>query len=344
MPQVIVSTTTTLDGYLDDNTANRLILSSEEDMYDMHRLRARVDAIVIGAETLRKDNPRLDTRYAERQPEPPPVKVVITRSGAIPPAARFFSEGPGKKIVLCLPDTPLQNLDLLSSVATVVPCRPEITAKTIIDYLTSIGLTKIMVEGGAATQEMFFAEACVDILRLGHAPLLLGSSGGARFLSSANFTPATLTTLSVEKLGDTTVSWYQVKSNAHLLRRAANLISQPPPERALRSPGGTIILNKHGIEITGTYGELLSVEDATETALIKAQNLNIDIEGASVFASGELNLLSHAIAESFCSLLLKSRIKRLVMPTRQNVETEAIEERLTCLKSAGIAVEWYDIS
>lgn len=57
--KVIVSTAVSSDGYLDDRSPDRLILSTPEDWAEVHRLRAACDAILVGAETIRRDNPSL---------------------------------------------------------------------------------------------------------------------------------------------------------------------------------------------------------------------------------------------------------------------------------------------
>ena len=62
---VWASTAVSLDGYIDDNTSQRLVLSSAEDWDQVRALRAECDAILVGAETIRKDNPALVTRNAE---------------------------------------------------------------------------------------------------------------------------------------------------------------------------------------------------------------------------------------------------------------------------------------
>jgi 5-amino-6-(5-phosphoribosylamino)uracil reductase len=341
MPQVIVSTTTTLDGYLDDTSDRRLILSSEEDTYEIHRLRAQVGAILIGAETLRRDNPRLNIRYGEIHPDQPPAKIVVTSSGDLDSTSRFFSEGSGIKIVFCGPNTPSENLTRLAAVATVVPCNQKITATAILAYLTSLGIARLLVEGGAIIQEMFLAERCVDILRLGHAPLLLGKHGMARFLSSGAISPSTLTTLSIQKLGSTAVTWYQVKSDSELLKRAATLGNAFPKKNSTRSEG-TIILNKYGEEITGTSEELPTIYHATEVALIKAQQLNVDTEGATVFATVEPCIERYTMLNVCCPLLVKSGIARVVLPN-QIVHAESRDRSLSQLKKTGIAVEYCDI-
>lgn len=57
--KVTVSTAVSADGYLDDRSPDRLILSTPEDWAEVHRLRAACDAILVGAETIRRDNPSL---------------------------------------------------------------------------------------------------------------------------------------------------------------------------------------------------------------------------------------------------------------------------------------------
>lgn len=335
MPQVIVSTTTTLDGYLDDSSDRRLILSSKEDTLEIHRLRTRVGAILIGAETLRKDNPQLNTRYAEIQPNVQPTKIVVTNSGNIDCTANFFSDGFGQKIVFCGPNTPSKNLTRLSKVATVVPCTQKITAKAILEYLTANGTNQLLVEGGAIIQELFFADGCVDILRLGQAPLLLGKHGRARFLSRGEIFPSELTALSSQTLGSTAVTWYQVKSNCEFLRRAAALKNFPMKDTPTHV-GGTIILSKYGEEITGTSGEISPTCHPTEAAQIKAQQLGINIQGAIVFTSVEPT-------NSCCSSFIQSGVAKVVVPSHQvNTKEGANVEAL--LKKAGIIVVPCDIS
>ncbi|MBQ5878931.1 MAG: dihydrofolate reductase family protein, partial [Alistipes sp.] len=88
--RVTLSYAVSSDGYLDDCTPQRLILSTPEDWQAVYRLRASQDAILIGAETLRRDNPSLKLV---------PTRVVISRSGALDPEARFFTVGEARRIV-----------------------------------------------------------------------------------------------------------------------------------------------------------------------------------------------------------------------------------------------------
>ena len=104
-PYTILSCAVSLDGYLDDASPDRLILSGPEDLDEVDELRASVDAILVGAGTIRADNPRLLVRSPARiawrvargMPEHP-LRVTMTRSGDLDPAARFFT-GPGQSLV-----------------------------------------------------------------------------------------------------------------------------------------------------------------------------------------------------------------------------------------------------
>ena len=66
-PHVLLSVATSVDGYVDDRNRARLLLSNQDDFDRVDDIRASVDAILVGANTLRHDNPRLLVRSAQRQ-------------------------------------------------------------------------------------------------------------------------------------------------------------------------------------------------------------------------------------------------------------------------------------
>jgi 5-amino-6-(5-phosphoribosylamino)uracil reductase len=148
---VLLSAAISADGYLDDATPERLRLSSDEDWAAVRQLRAECDAILVGAETVRKDNPSL--REA-------PLRVVVSRSGSVPADARIF--GSGEVLVLA---------------------GRDFTAREIITELEKRSVRRLMVEGGAQMLKMFLEEGMADRLRLAVAPVFVG--GGVRFPSVA---------------------------------------------------------------------------------------------------------------------------------------------------------------
>src|SRR5260221_2773441 len=99
-PYVLLSCAMSLDGYTDDASAKPLRLSGDADIDRVDDVRAGCDAILVGAGTIRADNPvlllrsqaRRDARTA-RGLRPDPARVVISRSGDIDPGARIFTAG-----------------------------------------------------------------------------------------------------------------------------------------------------------------------------------------------------------------------------------------------------------
>ena len=175
--KVIVSTAVSSDGYLDDRSPDRLILSTPEDWAEVHRLRAACDAILVGAETIRRDNPSLlvgdevlRRERIDRGLPSNPVKVTLTASCRLSPEANFFTRGDQEKIVF----TTCPDPGPLRQVATVIPAA-EITAALIVTELEKRGLRSLLVEGGAA--------GCQSGRKSGGSP---GTPFGDRFRLSAN--------------------------------------------------------------------------------------------------------------------------------------------------------------
>lgn len=108
----------------------------------MHRLRAACDAILVGAETIRRDNPSLlvgdevlRRERIDRGLPSNPVKVTLTASCRLSPEANFFTRGDQEKIVF----TSCSDPGPLRQVATVIPAA-EITAALIVTELEKRGL------------------------------------------------------------------------------------------------------------------------------------------------------------------------------------------------------------
>src|ERR1044072_3561216 len=99
-PYLLLSGALSLDGSLDDATDRRLVLSNDADWERVDEVRASVDAILVGANTIRRDNPRLLVRSADRRarraaggPPENPLTVTPPATGALDPAAAFFATG-----------------------------------------------------------------------------------------------------------------------------------------------------------------------------------------------------------------------------------------------------------
>jgi riboflavin-specific deaminase-like protein len=183
-----------IDGYLDDNTQERLLLSNEADFDRVDEVRAGCDAILVGAATIRVDDPRLmvrsERRRAERvaRGEPPhPVKVTITGKCDIDPAARFFALGDAPKIVYCASPAVDGARERLGEVATVVDGGDPVDLRRVSADLAGRGVRRLMVEGGGTMHTQFLTAGLVDELQLVVAPFFVGDSRAPRFVGDGDF-------------------------------------------------------------------------------------------------------------------------------------------------------------
>src|SRR6266496_3320403 len=124
-PYVLLSVAMSVDGFIDDTTDTRLLLSNDADFDRVDAVRAESDAILIGATTLRRDNPRLLVNSAERRAAREarglpayPLKVTVTASGDLDPGLKFWHHG-AAKVAYC-PDSAVRPLqDRLANLADV---------------------------------------------------------------------------------------------------------------------------------------------------------------------------------------------------------------------------------
>src|SRR5919201_13893 len=125
-PYTLLSCSVSLDGYLGDQRP-RLALSNEADFDRVDEVRASCDAILVGAVTVRIDNPRLVVRSRARREErtargltPSPMKVTLTRRAELDARADFFTTGETEKLVYCARSCVGAARARLEPVATVV--------------------------------------------------------------------------------------------------------------------------------------------------------------------------------------------------------------------------------
>jgi 5-amino-6-(5-phosphoribosylamino)uracil reductase len=193
-PYVLLSCGMSIDGYLDNATETRLLLSNDADFDRVDGVRAECDAILVGASTVRQDNPRLLVRSQARQDErvarglrPSPVKVTVTGRAELDPAAQFFVTGDMDKLVYCPSSTLPDAQDRLGKVATVVDCGEPVDLRLMMADLHGRGVRRLMVEGGGTMHTQFLTAGLVDELHLVVAPFFVGDSRAPRFVNDGRF-------------------------------------------------------------------------------------------------------------------------------------------------------------
>ncbi|WP_460721427.1 RibD family protein [Nocardia heshunensis] len=192
-PHVMLSVAVSIDGYIDDTSRDRLLLSNAADFDRVDTLRAESDAILIGAGTLRSDNPRLLVnnpdrrlhRIAAGRPEYP-LRVIVTAGGDLDPALRFWHTG-GERLVYTTDSGADRLGDRLDEYAAVVSLGAAIDFETLLDDLGKRGVERLMVEGGGSIHTAFLSAGLVDEIWMAVAPVVVGDPAAPRFLGPAAF-------------------------------------------------------------------------------------------------------------------------------------------------------------
>ena len=169
-----------VDGFIASRTGDANYVSGEEDREHLHRLRALVDAVIVGAKTVTADNPQLTTRAV---PGPSPVRVIIDPAARIPRDARVLTDGSAKTL-WCVAATFDSQAGLAPHVEVVslAAANGWFEPQAVLDMLRERGLGRVLVEGGGRTVSDFLAAGVLDRLYLTTAPILVGDGiPGVRF-------------------------------------------------------------------------------------------------------------------------------------------------------------------
>ena len=192
-PYTLLSCGVSIDGYLDRGTGERLVLSNEADLDRVDDVRAGCDAIMVGAATIRHDNPRLLVRKASRVRRREaqglartPVKVTVTGRADLDPCADFFATGESEKLVYCASSTVLDARRRLGRVATVVDGGEPVDMRRMCEDLRARGVRRLMVEGGQSVHTQFLDAGLVDELHVVVAPFFVGDPRAHRVVADGH--------------------------------------------------------------------------------------------------------------------------------------------------------------
>lgn len=194
-PYVLLSVAASIDGYIDDTTNERLLLSNDADFDRVDAVRASVDAILVGANTIAADNPRLMVRAQERRQArvdagqtESPIKVALTSGGTeLDPSAKFFTTGSQDKVIYTTASAHSKVTKNLGEVASVIDAGDPLDLNVVLGDLAGRGVERLMVEGGGQMHTMFLSAGLVDEVNLVIAPFLIGDANAPRFVGSAKF-------------------------------------------------------------------------------------------------------------------------------------------------------------
>ena len=193
-PYTLLSCGMSIDGYLSAGTSTRLMLSNDADFDRVDGERAASDAILVGASTIRHDNPRLLVRSAERRAArvargltPSPTKVTVTRRAELDCAASFFAADGADKLVYCPTDVVPGARERLGAAAAVVDAGRPATMRRVCEDLGDRGVQRLMVEGGGTVHTQLLTDDLADELQLVVAPFFVGDSAACRFVGDGRY-------------------------------------------------------------------------------------------------------------------------------------------------------------
>ncbi|MEG0789321.1 MAG: dihydrofolate reductase family protein [Alistipes sp.] len=314
--KIFVSVAVTSDGCLDDTTPHRLMISSPEDWAEVHRLRAGSDAILVGAETLRRDNPSLLIRDPQLRRErlargqhPDLIKVTLTHTGCLDPALHFFTQGEGEKIVF----TDATDTSHLPAIATIIRA-PQITAKWLVTELEKRGVERLFVEGGAQILHLFFEEGMVDVFRLATNPNLAVHCSEAPRLNIGTYWK--LAPHTYAQFGGMQVETYTLRPDTgtedeKYINRAIEVSRRCVPCATAYCVGAVVVTAAAEV-FTGYTHETSPTHHAEQEAIAKALAAQATLRGATIYSSMEPCSSRKSEPQSCSELILSHGFARVV--------------------------------
>ncbi|GAB4504255.1 MAG: 2,5-diamino-6-(ribosylamino)-4(3H)-pyrimidinone 5'-phosphate reductase [Anaerolineales bacterium] len=182
-PHVHINVAMTADGKIDTIERRGAAISSPRDKERVDRLRAEADAVMVGGNTLRHEDPKLTVKSAdlrawrERRGLPPnPAKVGIASHLDLEPASAFLTAGPSRVFLFTTPQTNEAQIAMLQAqgAQVFVHDAPRVDLLLALQTLKVHGIERLMVEGGGTLNFELLRLGLVDALTLYVAPLLFG--------------------------------------------------------------------------------------------------------------------------------------------------------------------------
>ncbi len=185
-PRIILSAAITLDGKIATRTGDSK-LSSKKDKIRLHKLRSKVDAILVGRNTVQCDDPRLTVRYVKGKN---PIRIILDSQGSISSSSKIIktckniqtiiavSKKISKKNLLRLQKLPLQ---------VVILGEKKINIKKLLQYLSKQKINSVLVEGGGTVNWEFIYNNLIDEAIITLTPYIVGGENATTLVQGIGF-------------------------------------------------------------------------------------------------------------------------------------------------------------
>ena len=297
-PYVLLSCATSADGYLDDASPRRLILSGPADLDRVDEVRAGCDAILVGAGTIRADDPRLLVRDPRRRarrvarglPEHP-ARVTLTATGDLDPGARFFAPG-AERLVYCATPALAPARARLGDRAVLMDAGDPLSLDALLSDLAERPVARLLIEGGARVLAEFLARDLADEFHLATAPFFVADPAAPRLNlpgpGNPNGPETPMTLAEVRQLGDVVLHQYLLGPGGpdhRFLRWAVELSRLCPPSESAFSVGAVVVGEDGEVLSTGFSREQEQHDHAEEVALRKLGFRDPRLRRATIYSS-----------------------------------------------------------
>lgn len=207
-PYVLINVAASLDGKISDESRRQFRISCREDLRIVDELRAKSDAIMVGIGTVLADDPRLTVKSEELRrkrikegKDENPTRVVVDSRCRIPANSKVLNNE-AKTIVAVSKAADESRIREISKRAEVVVFgEDKVDLSEMLRYLSSIGVERLMVEGGGTLISSLIANKLVDEMRIYYAPMIIGGSKSPT-ICDGNSKVVRCTIERIEKVGE----------------------------------------------------------------------------------------------------------------------------------------------
>ena len=185
-PYIILSAAISIDGKISTRTSDSK-LSSKEDSVRLHKLRSKVDAILIGKNTLLQDDPLLTVRYTKGKN---PIRIILDSTGSIPTNSRVIKTSNDVQTIIAV-SKKISKKNLLRlqklPVEVIMSGDNSINLKLLLKKLSSKKIKTILVEGGGTVNWEFIKNDLFNELIITLSPFLIGGTDAISFVEGKGF-------------------------------------------------------------------------------------------------------------------------------------------------------------
>ena len=184
--KIILSAAISIDGKIATRSGDSK-LSSKRDLTRLHKLRSQVDAIIIGKNTVNKDDPLLTVRYSKGKN---PIRIILDSHGTISNKSKILqTSNKVKTIIVVTKKITKKNLQKLKkfSVEIIIVGENQVNIKSLIKILSKRKIKTILLEGGGTINWEFIKNNLVDEFFITITPFILGGKDAITLVQGEGF-------------------------------------------------------------------------------------------------------------------------------------------------------------